>query len=134
MIVRCRLCQVIGLCCLIPTLSGCSDRFLAGPLHYIDNEALTKDLKGKNNLAGKPRLQDKVRKGLTKLYGDDPQKIIVPEGMGVLLTAAGARLANYQQVGQSIKRNVSTRREADRRRLWDLPPALPALPRRLGRR
>jgi mono/diheme cytochrome c family protein len=106
-IVRYRLCQVIGLFCLIPTLSGCSDRFLAGPLQYIDNEALTKDLKGRNNLAGKPRLQDKVRTGLAKLFGDNPQKIIVPEGMGFLLTAAGARLANYQQVGQSIKRNVS---------------------------
>jgi mono/diheme cytochrome c family protein len=67
---------------------------------------LTKELKG-NNLAGKPRLQDKVRTGLAKLYGANPQMIQVPEGMGVLLTAAGARLANYQRVGQDIKRNVS---------------------------
>jgi mono/diheme cytochrome c family protein len=106
-IVRYRLCQIICLLCLIPTLSGCSDRFLAGPLQYVDNESLTKPLKDKNSLAGKPRLQDKVRTGLTKLFGETPQKIIVPEGMGVLLTAAGARLANYQQVGQSIKRNVT---------------------------
>lgn len=106
MIVRYRLYQVIVLCCLIPTLAGCSDRYIAGKLRYVDNEALTKDLKDRNNLAGKPRLQDKVREGLAKLYGPDPQNITVPEGMGVLLTAAGARLANYQMVGQEKKRNV----------------------------
>lgn len=107
MIVRYRLCQVLAVCCLIPTLSGCSDRFLAGPLSYIDNEALTQDLKDRNNLAGKPKLQAKVREGLHKLFGPNPQKIIVPEGMGVLMTAGGARLGNYQQVGAAIKRNVS---------------------------
>ena len=105
-IVRCRLRSLIGLGCLITTLSGCSDRFLAGPLQYVDNDALTKEVKGKTSLAGKLKLQDKVRKDLAKLYGENPKKIVVPEGMGVLLTGAGARLANYQQVGESIKRNV----------------------------
>ena len=89
MIVRYRLCRIIGLCCLIPALSGCSDRFFAGPLHYIDNEAPTKDIKDRTNLAGKTRLQDKVRTGLVTLFGPNPQRIIVPEGMGELLTAAG---------------------------------------------
>ena len=106
MIVRYRLGSLICLCCLIPTLSGCSDRFLAGPLQYVDNDVLTKEVKGKNSLAGKPKLQDKVRTGLKKLFGENPQKIIVPEAMGVLLTGGGARLANYQQVGESRKRNV----------------------------
>src|SRR5262249_22704534 len=50
---------------------------------------------------------DKVRQSLAKLFGGNPQQIIVPEGMGVLLTGAGARLANYQMVGESRKRNVS---------------------------
>ena len=62
-IVRCRLRLLIGLCCLVPTLSGCSDRFLAGPMYYVENDALTKEVKGKNSLAGKPKLQDKVRNG-----------------------------------------------------------------------
>ena len=106
-IVRCRLHLVIGLCCVIPTLSGCSDRFLAGPLQYVENDALTKELKDKTNLAGKPKLQDKVRKSLARLFGKNPREIQVPEGMGVLLTGGGARLANFQQVGESIKRNVS---------------------------
>jgi mono/diheme cytochrome c family protein len=75
-------------------------------MQYEDNAALTKDLKDRNNLAGKPGLQNKVRKALAQLYGPDPQNITVPEGMGVLLTAGGARLANYQRVDQSIKRNV----------------------------
>ena len=39
------------------TLTGCSDAWNAGPLQYVENEALTKDLKGKANLAGKPVLQ-----------------------------------------------------------------------------
>jgi mono/diheme cytochrome c family protein len=106
-IVWCRLCLVIVLCCLILTLSGCSDRFLAGPMQYVENDALTKEVKGKNSLAGKLELQDKVRKALVNLYGENPQKIRVPEGMGILLTGGGARLANYQEVGESVKRNVS---------------------------
>jgi len=107
-IVRSRLRLLISLCCLIPTLSGCSDRFLAGPMQYVENDALTKEVKGKNSLAGKPKLQDKVRKALAQLYGEIPEKIVVPDGLGVLLTGGGARLANYQQqVGESKKRNVS---------------------------
>ena len=43
------------------SLTGCSDAFNAGPLEYVENEALTKEVKGKANLA-KPVLQDKVRK------------------------------------------------------------------------
>lgn len=110
-IVRCRLRLLIGLCCLVPTLSGCSDRFLAGPMQYVENDALTKEVKGKNSLAGKPRLQDKVHNALAKLYGDKPDRIIVPEGMGVLLTGGGARLASYQKVGESKLRNLGPDRK-----------------------
>ncbi len=112
MIVRCRLRWLfISLCCLIPTLTGCSDRFLAGPMHYVENDALTKEVKGKNSLAGKPRLQDKVRTALTKLYGERPDRIKVPEGMGVLLTGGGARLGSYQRVGESNLRNLDRDRK-----------------------
>jgi mono/diheme cytochrome c family protein len=110
-VVRYRLHWVLSLSLLIPTLSGCSDRFLAGPLAYVENEALTKDIPGKSNLAGKPRLQEKVRVSLTQLFGENPRSIRVPEGMGGLLTGGGARLANYQQVGESVKRNVSADRK-----------------------
>ena len=114
MIVRCRLRLLIGLCCLVPTLSGCSDRFLAGPMYYVENDALTKEVRGKNSLAGKPKLQDKVRNALAKLYGEKPDRMIVPEGMGVLLTGTGggARLASYiQKVGESKLRNLGPDRK-----------------------
>ncbi len=99
MIVRCRVRVALGLSCLLLTASGCSDRFLAGPMYYEENDALTKEVKGKSNLAGKPKLQDKVRIALARLYGDSPTRIKVPEGMGALLTKGGAYLGNYLQQG-----------------------------------
>ena len=100
MIVRCRVRVAFGLSCLLLTASGCSDRFLAGPMYYEENDALTKEVKGKSNLAGKPKLQDKVRIALARLYGESPTKIKVPEGMGALLTKGGAYLGNYLQAGE----------------------------------
>jgi len=80
-------------------------------MSYVENDALTKEVKGKNSLAGRPKLQDKVRKALAKLFGENPKKIVVPEGMGVLLTGGGARLANYQQTGESVSRNLDRNRK-----------------------
>jgi mono/diheme cytochrome c family protein len=71
----------------------------------VESESLTKD-KGKSNLAGKPKLQDKVRKDLAGLFGENPKSIRVPEGVGVLLTGGGARLGNYQRQGDRLLRNV----------------------------
>ena len=65
------------------SLTGCSDAFNAGPLEYVENEALTKEVKGKANLAKSPVLQEKVRKALKNLYGDSPQHIKVPAGSGL---------------------------------------------------
>jgi mono/diheme cytochrome c family protein len=97
---------------LLPTFSGCSDRLLTGSYHYIDNDAMTKEVRGRMSLAGKPRFQDQVRTSLAKLYGDNPKQIRVPEGMGLLFSdGRGARLANYQQVGESKKRNLGTDRK-----------------------
>lgn len=106
MIVRCRqlLVLAVSLPCLL-VLPGCSDRFLAGPLQYSENPSLTRDT-GKSSLAGKPKLQEKVRTALKGLFGDNPREIRVPEGMGVLLTGGGARLANYQRQGDRRLRNV----------------------------
>src|SRR3954453_7448940 len=69
-------------------------------MYYEENDALTKEVKGKSNLAGKPKLQDKVRIALARLYGDSPTRIKVPEGMGALLTKGGAYLGNYLQQGE----------------------------------
>jgi len=107
-IVRCRAHRVLALFLLFP-LAGCSDRFLAGPLQYVESPTLTQDIKGKPNLADRPRLQDKVRKSLVRLYGESPQRIRVPEGLGELM-AGGLRLANYRQSGEGpgarISRNI----------------------------
>jgi mono/diheme cytochrome c family protein len=80
---------------------------LSGPLVYLEAETLTKDLPGKSNLAGKTKLQDRVRTALEKLYGKNPKEIIVPDDMGDLLTGGGARLANYQKQGDRLLRNLA---------------------------
>jgi mono/diheme cytochrome c family protein len=80
------------------TLAGCADSFNAGPLSYEESERLTTELKGR------PKLQEKVRQALVKLYGNDPQDIHVPEGSG--LPGGGIYLANYVQVekkGQPLR-------------------------------
>jgi mono/diheme cytochrome c family protein len=73
------------------TLTGCSDAWNAGPVQYTENEALTAKVKD-------PGLRDKVRKALTDLFGESPQRIRVPEGSG--LTAGGLYLANLAQEGE----------------------------------
>ncbi|QEH34070.1 Cytochrome c [Aquisphaera giovannonii] len=107
MTVRSRLHRVIGLCFLVPAISGCSDSFLAGKLHYVENEALTKDVKGRSSLVGKPRLQEKVRKALADIFGEDPQRIRVPEAMGGLLNSGGAYLGNYQVQDGVVKHSAN---------------------------
>jgi mono/diheme cytochrome c family protein len=77
--------------------SGCSDALNAGPIQYIEAEALTKDLGTKTNLHDKPNLRNRVRQGLTQLFGPSPQEIRVPEGSG--LTNGGVYLANYLREG-----------------------------------
>jgi mono/diheme cytochrome c family protein len=79
-------------------LYGCSDALNAGPLEYVANDALTKDVEGKPNLAGKPAFQQKVRAALTRLFGESPQRIKVPEGSG--LPEGGLYLASYMQEGE----------------------------------
>ncbi len=91
------LATILGTGVICSCLSGCTDEMNAGPLRYIDNDALVKDLGAKANLAGKPKLQAKVRGALTKLYGDNPRQIKVP--LGAPLTEGGYLLASFVQYG-----------------------------------
>ena len=121
---------------------GCSDAFNAGPLEYVESDALTTDIPGKPNLAGKLTLQAKVRQGLAGLYGENPQRIKVPEGAPLL--AGGIYLANYRLDGagedariKRIYRPLPDARpifHASGRRVRALSPQLPPLSRSLRRR
>ena len=95
---RCRLGMIVACICLAIPMAGCSDALNAGPLQYVENEALTKDLGNKTNLHGKPNLQNAVRKALVELYGPTPQEIRVPKGAP--LPNGGIYLANYLTVGE----------------------------------
>jgi mono/diheme cytochrome c family protein len=94
---RCRLASCVGIGLLSSCLFGCSDEMNAGPLRYVDNDALVKDQGPKANLAGKTKLQEKVRAALAKLYGDNPRQIRVP--LGAPLVDGGYLLASYVQYG-----------------------------------
>src|SRR5205823_3670780 len=98
---RSRLAGILGCISLAFTAAGCSDALNAGPLRYVEADALTKDLGAKTNLHGKPNLQEKVRTALAKLFGPTPQEIRVPENSG--LTYDGVYLANYLLEGEGDK-------------------------------
>ena len=90
--------------CLGISTAGCSDALNAGPLQYVESDALTKDLGNKANLHGKPNLQNKVRNALAQLYGPNPQEINVPEGSPLL--NGGIYLANYIVQGRGSGRET----------------------------
>ena len=136
---------ILGCSCLAIATAGCSDAFNAGPLQYVEAEALTKDLGNKANLHGKPKLQAKVRKALAQLYGPIPSTSASRRARRC--SSAGVYLANYVQGGRGrrtptrssgstrARTSIDPEPQAAGRRLRDLPPQLPALPRRLrGRR
>ncbi|APW60090.1 c-type cytochrome [Paludisphaera borealis] len=113
MIVRRRLVLEFGLLVVLLTSAGCSDSFLAGPIVYEEQETMTKELPGKSNLAGKPVIQDKVRKALAESFGESPQKMRVQPGAP--LTGAdsgyvGMRLANRMQGADGKVGPVAVRR------------------------
>ena len=102
---RCRLALIVACMCLAISTAGCSDALNAGPLEYVESEALTKDLgPNKTNLAGKPNLQNAVRKALAELYGPTPQEIKVPEGSA--LPNGGIYLGNYHQEGEGAEAKI----------------------------
>src|SRR5262249_25106475 len=98
------------------SLTGCSDTFNAGPLEYVENDALTAEVKGKANLAKSPILQKKARQALRNLFGDSPQHMKVPAGSG--LPAGGLYLASYVQEGEGAQARFLRLRED---RLIDSP-------------
>jgi mono/diheme cytochrome c family protein len=97
------------------TLAGCGGDFNPGPLQYEETEALTRELadKTKPNLAGKPKLQDGVRKGLAKQFGPNPQEIHVPADSG--LPGGGRQLASRIAIssnGESTTKQIFVKRPA----------------------
>jgi mono/diheme cytochrome c family protein len=94
---RCRLALFFIGTGLAFSLNGCSDAFNAGPMQYVEDDAFTKTIEGKSNLAEKTVLKDKIRKGLVRLFGESPQRIRVPAGSG--LREGGLYLASYLQEG-----------------------------------
>ncbi len=111
MISRCRVASSLSLLCLALTVTGCSDAWNFGPLQYVDSEALTQDLKGKANLAGKPVLQDAVRKTLVKKFGEAPNRIRVPDRSP--LTEGGLLLGNFIQEGEGPDAKIYPLYQAD---------------------
>jgi mono/diheme cytochrome c family protein len=97
-------------------VTGCSDEWNAGPLEYVENEALTKDLGPKAHLAGKLNLQTKVHTALAQVFGESPRRIRVPEGSPLL--DGGVHLANYLRVGDGANAAI-------KRAYYSLPDGSP---------
>lgn len=74
--------------------AGCTDSFNAGTLSYTESERLAADLKDKADL------QTAVRKSMVDLFGENPQHIKVPAGMG--LPDGGIHLGNYIQEKDAV--------------------------------
>jgi len=94
-------------------LAGCGEALNPGPLRYEETPALTQELadKTKPNLAGKPKLQEGVRKGLAKTFGENPQRIQVPAGSG--FANGGIQLAGRFVPGKDPKASPKTILVAD---------------------
>ena len=134
------------------SLTGCSDAFNAGPLEYVENEALTKEVRGKSQPGEKPDPAGQSSQG--------PQAPLwrlaaAHQGAAGLGPAAGGLyLASYMQEGEGAQakyRRLYRRQgrriaDADSRtaniptakpqagRLCPVSPQLPALSWRFRRR
>ncbi len=72
-------------------LSGCSDAFNSGPIGYSHSPELAK-LRDPDTKKPKTELQRRVVQSLDAVFGDAPQKILVPRGAG--LPDGGIHLAD----------------------------------------
>ena len=117
---RYRVALIVGCSCLAVLISGCSDSFNAGPLQYVEADALTKDLGTKTNLHDKFKLQAKVRQALVQLYGPDPQHMRVPVGAPLLY--GGRYLANHIQEGEGANATVGPAFQGEDRNDPNLKP------------
>ena len=89
MIVRRRPLLGLGLSTLLALSAGCSDADLTGPIVYEEQPAMTREVEGKSHLADKPKLREKARETLAKLYGPNPKEIHVPEGAPLTADESG---------------------------------------------
>jgi len=106
-IARWRKVSALGLLGLLATLAGCSKTFVGEPLAYDERETMTREVAGKAHLADKPRIQEKVRKALVRVFGDSPRHIVVPPGApltGGETGRLGIRLASFVMTDDGPKR------------------------------
>ena len=79
--------------------AGCSDAINAGPLQYVEADALTKDLGPTRPIStASPTSRTRSGRHWSQLYGPNPQEIRVPDGAP--LPNYGIYLASYIQEGQ----------------------------------
>lgn len=105
MIVRRR--AVFGLWTLLALAAGCSDADLTGPLAYEEQPGMTREVDGKSHLADKPKIREKARAVLAKLYGPNPKEIHVPEGAPFSKDESGTvggLLANHVRTAEGSKK------------------------------
>lgn len=106
-IARWRTVAALGLLGFLAMLAGCSETLVGEPIAYDEPETMTQDVAGEANLAGKPRIQEKVREAMARVFGGSPRRIVVPEGApltGGEMGRLGIRLANYVMTEDGPKR------------------------------
>ena len=105
-------------------------------MQYVESEALTKESRARRTWRANRGFRTRSKAARPSSTARTPSRSGCPRGWACCSPAAVPAWRTISSVGESIKRNVSRRWQADRRGLWPLPPALPALPRRLrgGRR
>lgn len=107
MIVRRRFVVGLGLSILLMPAVGCSDAELADSIVYEEQPAMTREIEGKAHLAGKPKIQEKTREAMAKLYGPSPREIHVPEDAPLTKDESGRvgmLLGNYEQTSEGPKK------------------------------
>lgn len=88
-------------------LVACSEALVDDSIAYDEQETMTREVAHKANLAGKPKLQGKVREALARVFGDSPRHIVVPQGApltGAETGRLGIRLANFVVTDDGPKR------------------------------
>ena len=106
-IARWRSVSALGLLGLLAMLAGCSESLVGEPIAYDERETMTREVAGEAHLADKPKIQEKVREALARVFGDSPRHIVVPPGApltGGETGRLGIRLANYVMTDDGPKR------------------------------
>lgn len=104
---RWRKIPALGLVGLLAMLAGCSQSLVDDSIAYDEQETMTREIDRQANLADKPKLQERVRKALARVFGDSPRHIVVPQGAplsGAETGRLGIRLANFVMTDDGPKR------------------------------